>query len=418
MTTSRSPTTSPSRPRLTPEFRKGIHLSPRRPSSRRPRRSGNYQGDGRRQFDHQAEREQGGTAAVLNQATTTAENSDPTTTGSRVEVVAVRSDGRWLVDSLRPVSINATGPFTEAREYVMVDTTSTFKDTAPAELPATLHILSANPGKRRTEIIYLIWFLCTVLIQGAVVFNLSYDHANDVLIGQSLVMGVGTLVLLVIFRHPSDRGLPITELYGFRFGIFLTIFAMLGGFIGTDPWYEVLHGHSRSTPRSTQRGATVHAVYDDQRVRVLFGDPGLPVPCHHRAAVPQNTTLSADSIWRHAVLCIILAPLMPLVETFASRRSAAAELLLRQRRRHVGLNVLIYGSWHLASLLFYTRWDTAPGERTPLQTIVVSAFATIGVLMVLMVSTKVFVAPHFVEVSHGVRMLNDWSPDNCPRTQA
>ncbi|HMS75531.1 hypothetical protein [Gordonia sp. (in: high G+C Gram-positive bacteria)] len=39
----------------------------------------------------------------LNQVTTTAENSDPTTTGSRVEVVAVRSDGRWLVDSLRPV---------------------------------------------------------------------------------------------------------------------------------------------------------------------------------------------------------------------------------------------------------------------------------------------------------------------------
>ena len=39
----------------------------------------------------------------LNQMTTTAANPDPTTTGSRVEVQAVRSGDRWLVDSLRPV---------------------------------------------------------------------------------------------------------------------------------------------------------------------------------------------------------------------------------------------------------------------------------------------------------------------------
>lgn len=40
----------------------------------------------------------------LNQVTTTAENPDPTTTGSsRVEVQAVRSGDHWLVDSLRPV---------------------------------------------------------------------------------------------------------------------------------------------------------------------------------------------------------------------------------------------------------------------------------------------------------------------------
>lgn len=39
----------------------------------------------------------------LNQVTTTAENREPTTTGSRVEVVAVRSGDSWLVDALRPV---------------------------------------------------------------------------------------------------------------------------------------------------------------------------------------------------------------------------------------------------------------------------------------------------------------------------
>ncbi len=298
----------------------------------------------------------------------------------------------------------------------MVDTTSTFKqDTAPAEPPATLHILSANPGKRRTEIIYLIWFLCTVPIQGAVVFNLSYDHANDVLlIGQSLVMGVGTLVLPVIFRHPADRGLPITELYGFRFGIFLTIFAMLGGFIGTDPWYEVLHGHFAFNTEVNPNGVPLFMLFMTISVFAFYS---VILGSLYRVITGllsrTNTTLSADSIWRHAVLCIILAPLMPLVETFAYAGLLPQNYCFDNGAGMWGLNVLIYGSWHLASLLFYTRWDTAPGERTPLQTIVVSAFATIGVLMVLMVSTKVFVAPHFVEVSHGVRMLNDWSPDNC-----
>ena len=39
-------------------------------------------------------------------------------------------------------------------------------------------ILSANPGKRRTEIIYAIWFLVTVPIQGVVTAHLSYEHTQ------------------------------------------------------------------------------------------------------------------------------------------------------------------------------------------------------------------------------------------------
>ena len=40
--------------------------------------------------------------------------------------------------------------------------------------PPKFHLLAANPGKRRTEIIYLAWFLITILLQGLVVMNLSY----------------------------------------------------------------------------------------------------------------------------------------------------------------------------------------------------------------------------------------------------
>jgi hypothetical protein len=113
-----------------------------------------------------------------------------------------------------------------------------------ASVTGKFHVLAANPGKQRTEVVYLIWFLLTMPIQGLVVMNLSYDRPNDpALIGQSMVMALGTLILPLIFRAPADRGLPLRELYGFRMGVFLTIWAVLGGFIGTDPWYEVLHGH-------------------------------------------------------------------------------------------------------------------------------------------------------------------------------
>ena len=79
----------------------------------------------------------------------------------------------------------------------------------------------------------------------------------------------------------------------------------------------------------------------------------------------------------------------------------------------MGPNVLIYGSWHFAALLFYTRWDRLPGDRAELSTTVLSRFAALGILMVLTTTTETFIAPHFVKVQHGVRQLNDWSKDNC-----
>jgi hypothetical protein len=78
-----------------------------------------------------------------------------------------------------------------------------------------------------------------------------------------------------------------------------------------------------------------------------------------------------------------------------------------------GLNVLIYGSWHFSALLFYTRFDTVPDERTPLKTVALSAFATLGLLVVLTTTVGNFIGPHFVQVDHGLRQINDWSPHNC-----
>ncbi|WP_232542276.1 hypothetical protein [Nocardia bovistercoris] len=278
--------------------------------------------------------------------------------------------------------------------------------------PPKFRLLSANPGKRRTELIYAIWFLLTVPIQGFVVLNLSYDKPNDpALVGQAVVMGAGMLLLPLILRAREDKGLPLRELYGFRMGIFLLIFACLGGFIGTDPWYEVLHGHFAFNTELNPNGVPLFML---PMTISVFGFYSVLLGTLYRILTQlldrTNTVLARDNLIRHAVLCALIAPIMPLAETFAYTGS---NYCFDNGVGMWGLNVLIYGAWHFSSLLFYTRWDTAPDQRTPLATVILSAFATLGILMVLMATTKTFIAPHFVEVSHGVRNLNDWSPDNC-----
>lgn len=278
--------------------------------------------------------------------------------------------------------------------------------------PARLHLLAGNAGKRRTEIIYVVWFLVTVPLQGLVVMNLSYDRPNDpALVGQAIVMALGTLIWPLVFRVPEDRGRRLTELYGFRMGVFLTIWAVLGGFVGTDPWYEVLHGHFAFNTALNPNGVPLFML--PMTISVFsFYTVILGTLYRLISQVLDRTggVLARDSPRRHAILCLLLAGIMPLGETFAY---SGSNYCFDNGVGMWGLNVLIYGSWHFAALLFYTRWDHLPGERTQMSITVVSGFATIGILMVLMAVTKTFITPHYVEVTHGVRHLNDWSSDNC-----
>lgn len=47
------------------------------------------------------------------------------------------------------------------------------------------------------------------------------------------------------------------------------------------------------------------------------------------------------------------------------------------------------------------------------QALVMGLGTLIWPLVVLMAITKTFIAPHFVDVQHGVRQLDDWGVDNC-----
>jgi len=283
---------------------------------------------------------------------------------------------------------------------------------ANAHGPPRFHLLAANAGKRRTEIIYLVWFVISVPVQGLVVLHLSYEHPNDfALLSQSVAMALGTLILPLVFRVPEDRGRPLGELYGFRMGVFLSIWAVLGGFIGTDPWYEVLHGHFAFNTALNPNGVPLFML---PMSITVFSFYSVILGTLYRVVTQlldrTHTVLGRDTAARHAAVCVLLAGIMPLGETFAY---SGSNYCFDNGVGMWGLNVLVYGSWHFAALLFYTRWDRRPGERAALSTTVLSGFATLGILMVLTATTETFIAPHFVDVQHGVRHLNDWSPHNC-----
>jgi hypothetical protein len=294
----------------------------------------------------------------------------------------------------------------------MVSTDTASPVSPDREASEKWHWLSLNPGKRRTEIIYVVWFLVSVPLQGFVTAHLSYDKPNDfALVAQALVMGLGTLIWPLVFRAADDKGRPLTDLYGFRMGIFLIVWAVLGGFIGTDPWYEVLHGHFAFNTQLNPNGVPLFML---PMTISVFGCYSVILGTLYRVITQllnrTHSVLARDTWWRHGVLCAILAVPMPLGETFAY---SGSNYCFDNGVGMWGLNVLVYGSWHFSALLFYTKFDTLPGERTPLKTVALSAFATLGILMVLTATISNFVAPHFVDVQHGLRQINDWNAHNC-----
>jgi hypothetical protein len=295
----------------------------------------------------------------------------------------------------------------------MLGSQSGVAEASPASSGSVkFHWLSANPGKRRTEIIYFFWYLLTAVSQVLTMQHLSYDKPNDLLlVSQATVAGLGTLLLPLLFRAHEDRGLPLRELYGFRMGVFLFIWAVMGGFIGTDPWYEVLHGHFAFNTTLNPNDVPLFML---PVTIATFGFYSVILGTLYRIITQllgrTHTALSRDTFARHALLCLILAPLMPLLETFAFTSS---NYCFDNGTGMWGLNILIYGAWHFAALLFYTRWDAVPGERVGLETTVVAGFATVGLLMTLMAITETFIAPHFIHVQHGLVQINDWSPNNC-----
>lgn len=286
------------------------------------------------------------------------------------------------------------------------------RDLSTIGAPRRFSFLSTNPGKRAAEKWYFFFFLLTIPLQ--VVVNkalLSYTHPNDlILISKGLFMGIGAWAGSLLFRAREDKGKPFYDVYGFKLGCFLFVWAMIGGYLGTDPWYEVLHGHFAFNTEFNPNGVPFFML---PMTIAVFGAYvtvlGVLFRIIWRLYEPVRVRVVPNVIAR-GLIFLPLAALMPLVETFFY---TSPNYCFDNPTGQWFLNVLIYGSWHYAALWFFVDFDETPGQSQPWPSYVVKGFATVGILLFLMQVVSEWVAPHFTEVAHGARFINDWSVDNC-----
>jgi hypothetical protein len=224
-------------------------------------------------------------------------------------------------------------------------------------------------------------------------------------------MGAGAWLGSLIFRAKEDRGKPFYEVYGFKLGCFLFVFACIGGYLGTDPWYEVLHGHFAFGTELNPNGVPLYMLPTTISV---FGAYATILGCLFRMIwwAYEKVRISVIPYWViKALVYLPLAALMPLVETVSLTSN---RYCFDNPIGQWFLNVFIYGSWHLAAIPFYTHLEETPNaERTHWLGFVIRGFAVVGILMFLMQIVTDVIAPHYTEVHHGAINLDDWSPDNC-----
>jgi len=272
-------------------------------------------------------------------------------------------------------------------------------------------VFSRNPAKRAAEIYYLAFFLASAPAQLWIHSSLSYTEPNDlILIIQGLVMGAAAWLGTLLFRCKEDKGRPFYEVYGFKLGCFLFVWAVIGGYLGTDPWYEVLGGHFAF---GTEINPNDVPFFMLPMTISVFGAYAtiLGVIFRQIWQVYKLVSAAATADWLVKLLIFIpLATLMPFVETFfyTSERYCFDNPIGQWY-----LNILIYGVWHLAALPFYTSFDEEPGQEQSIKQYWLKGFATVGILLFLMQVVSEFVAPHYTTVNEGARYLDDWSEDNC-----
>lgn len=273
-------------------------------------------------------------------------------------------------------------------------------------------ILSSNPAKRATELWLFLFFLGSMPFQIlASKHFFSYAHTNDVYLDtQGVLLGLGAWGGATFFSSRADKEHPFYDSHGFKLGLFLFVWACIGGYLGTGPWYEVLHGHFASNTTFNPNGVPFFML---PMTIAVFGFYttilGVIFRLVWQGYKALNIKVTPDWVVK-AIVFLPIAALMPILETQAAK---GATYCFDSAAGEWGLNVLIYGSWHYAGLLFFTNFDERPGQRDAWLSYIIKGFATVGILMFMMQLVTDVIAPHYTTVMHGAVNINDWSSNNC-----
>jgi hypothetical protein len=271
-------------------------------------------------------------------------------------------------------------------------------------------LLSSNPGKRVAEIWYLAAFAISMPFQGWVQSMATYAGPNDhLLIPMSIVMAIFSWGGATVIRAKEDRGKPFWEVYGFKLGVFLFCWAVIGGYLGTDPWYEVLHGHFAFGTEVNPNGVPFYML---PMTISVFGAYCTVLGVLFRIVWYgwKKLSIAIPDFFPKLVIFLPLAAILPVLETLGYR---GEKYCFDNDVGEWFLNVFIYGSWHFSALWFFTAFDERPGVNMVWKKYWVSGMAVVGLTLLLMQLITDYMAPNYTEVQRGVRNLNDWSVDNC-----
>jgi hypothetical protein len=241
--------------------------------------------------------------------------------------------------------------------------------------------------------------------------RLSYVHYNDLLLDMNgLVMGGGAWLCASLFRAAEDRNKPFYDIYGFKFGCFLFIWAAIGGYLGTEPWYSVLHGHFAFNTEFNPNNVPFFML---PMTIAVFGAYATFLGAIFRICWWGYERIRIAAIPDFIVKLILILPITAIMPILETKYSAGANYCFDDKTGEWGLNIFVYGAWFLAALPFFTSFDEEPGINQPWLSYVIKGFAVVGILLLLNQLFSDVVAPHFTTVHPGAVSINDWSVNNC-----
>jgi cycloeucalenol cycloisomerase len=268
-----------------------------------------------------------------------------------------------------------------------------------------VRFLSPNPGKAAAERFYLLYTLLWGSITAGVMLSGAAESWGD---APLLVYGVGLWLPVpagpLLWRAAGDRQKPFWKLYAFKMHACLFILAMAGSYV-TFYFYEVFHMHygfqtSWNVNRVPLFLYFLTVVYFSTYFVLLFvGTRAL------RSILPAGAPA-----WVRGLMVVPVALAVTYLE-FATH----ATPFLRSLFCYDDPGFMLwfgnpaYSAWFVIAGSLWFRIDEEPGEDTAWSYVLLSALASVALILAANELIKWVIAPHFTTVVHGAPGLRDYA---------
>jgi hypothetical protein len=264
--------------------------------------------------------------------------------------------------------------------------------------------LSPHPGKRATERFWLLYTPAWGVIAGGVMLSGAADHWTDLeLIPFATLLAAGALLGPILFRPPSERGVPLHQTVGVKLGASVAVFAVLLNYSQTPFFYDVLHMHYGFLTRINVRNNPV-ALH-------ILTIPYFATYCalclvayrlvrHLLSGAPQLIRLGGT----------LVAPFgVAFLETALNTNPFTRHLFCYDDMKlMLWFGTFAYGTAFCFVLPVWLYVDERPGVRVGLPSVLVAVVAAVYADSLALDFYRYHLAPHVTTVVPGARGLRDF----------